>query len=282
VKEKFFSIHSILISLQIFISLNLFADSLSIDSLRAKNNSSVTQKVDTVYIPVPSDSLIINVKSREYPEQTWWDRNQSVIGSTIGAFLAALIAIYTVWRTFKNTKEIEANKNKSRRIEKEKTYCGLLFMIYGELHEHNKKNYILRKAIPIFTETVDKSEGIPYHDPFDNAKYGVTFIEACRIKILDFDFSNASLMTSISSYLHETQQLNHSLNLSPLIRVYEKYPPDVLIQKFHKSFEVVTKMIDILEKRREEIRIEILAEIKSFPHINVDELLQKHNIQQNK
>ncbi|TVL95534.1 MAG: hypothetical protein CV087_24255 [Candidatus Brocadia sp. WS118] len=268
--------------MQIFISLNLFADSLSIDSLRAKNNSSVTQKVDTVYIPVPSDSLIINVKSREYPEQTWWDRNQSVIGSTIGAFLAALIAIYTVWRTFKNTKEIEANKNKSRRIEKEKTYCGLLFMIYGELHEHNKKNYILRKAIPIFTETVDKSEGIPYHDPFDNAKYGVTFIEACRIKILDFDFSNASLMTSISSYLHETQQLNHSLNLSPLIRVYEKYPPDVLIQKFHKSFEVVTKMIDILEKRREEIRIEILAEIKSFPHINVDELLQKHNIQQNK
>jgi hypothetical protein len=271
---RFFNI----LILQFLLSLILNADTL-------ETNYQIKNKLDTVYVAVPSDSMIVNVKSRELlPEQTWWDKHQgnmtgNMIGALLGALFASLIAIYTVRKTYLNTKKIEEEKITYNKIQRENTYCGLLFMIVSELRGHDMNTTRLREEIELFTNLVENMKDIISEDPF--SKYDINFIETCRIKILDYAFFNTEIMSAISNYLNSLYDLNYYLNLERIrkVKIHFKDDDELFIEAFKECFEEVNLLINRLEEGRKEIEKEILLEINSFPHsdIDVDKLLKKLN-----
>lgn len=120
------------------------------------SKKSSISRIDTIIIPETTETSHFNLVSEESNQSlSWWKRNEAnligaIAGSFFGAVGAGLIALYSIKRTHKNNIEIEKSKLIEIRKEKDKIYCGLLFMIISEIHYQKIDTEKIEKLINEF------------------------------------------------------------------------------------------------------------------------------------
>jgi len=240
-------------------------------------------KIDTIYVPVPSDTMHFNIVSKESnPPLNWWEKNEaSLIGAIAGAFFGAisagLIALFSIKRTHKNNFEIEKSKFIEDRKEKEKKYCGLLFMIISEIYFQKKDTELIEKEIKEFIRVTKEQKTIITDKPFTS--YQSDMLVECRNRILEYDSFNTELVSTISLYINRINNCNSYLDLTRLIDLerFEKEGEFSIVEGTETYFSDMNEILENIKKARVELTKGLTLEIAKFPSsdINPDELLNK-------
>jgi len=257
-------------------TLLFFSITICVYSALAQDSSATS---DTNFISLPLDSLRFVVQSAEYsPGQNWWQKNvASLLGALLGTFGAGLIAYFSIKKTFKNSNIIEKNKFQVSRKEKEKKYCGLLFMIFSEFAAHDHDTPRLRNEIDDFLKLVEEHKKIIVDTPFTG--FEVEFIKECRSNILHFDSFDSEIMTLLSHYINLISRVNYYLDLRRIkeTSVYFSGKEEQFVEGVKEYFKEVNSLISALEEARKSLEESILNEINRFPHSDIDihELMQK-------
>ena len=232
--------------------------------------------IDTTFIPVPVDSMKFVISEVEWDgEQPWFIKNSgSILGSTIGALLGALgafiVAIFSINKSHTKTAE-HAQKSAERK------YCGTLFLMAGEIRNHEQKTKALRKVIKRFVNVTKQQQKILTDEPFNT--YEVGLLKTCLNRVMDYDDFNTILISDVSALINRTVNMNGYLSLGRLREFYESYSgnPSQLTDAIDAYFKSVHKELSGVQAIRERLIKELLEEINSKPtsFINVDEELKK-------
>lgn len=228
--------------------------------------ASLHYKVDTVYVPVPVDTMKFFVLSKEsVPKETWWQRNE---GTFLGSALAAIVAFLTV--LFTNYFSSQQTKRKSKEA-----YCALLAAIYSELMGHDNLSVTLKKELEELLSVVEQTGDI-LSSPF--TYFPLEFLNECRIKATEFQTTNVGLLSYISHYINVVSWFHKNLDFTQLGRMRAYFPNQADYPKaIINYFRIVFHHFEKLEKSRK-ILSELLEKeisLSSSGKINIVEEFNK-------
>jgi hypothetical protein len=202
------------------------------------------------------------------------DKYGSIIGALTGAFLAGIIAVYSVWKTNKNNLELERKKYNTQKEVEENKYCGLLFAVFSDLYAHKKISENLDSEIQEFLAYFETEPTIPTDNPF--SEFPVEFMKICRNKILDFYKYETTSFSILTHYLNCLDTLHDDLNLKRIrearINVTDK---DQVIAGMNLYFDQIKDTLDKLANLRSELIDKIPEIIKSYPQSEVEDLIEQ-------
>lgn len=264
----------IVISLFILITLCLSNTNLNKPSI---------SKTDTIYVPVLVDTIHFNIVSKDSNTIiSWLKRNEaSLIGAIIGAFLGAIgagfVAYYSIKRTHLNNIEIEKGRIIEIRKEKDKKYCGLLFMIISEIYFQKKDTELIEEEIERFIRVTKEQKRIITDNPF--TLYQLDMLNECRNRILDYDSFDTELVSTISLHINTINKCNSYLYLKPLIDL-ERFKVEGelnIVDDVESYFSEVKIILGNINKARIKLTMGLTLEIAKFPssNINPDDLMKK-------
>jgi len=240
-------------------------------------------RIDTIYVPVPVDTMHFNIISKNSaPSLSWWQKNEAgLIGAIIGAFLGAigagLVAYFSIKRTHNSNIEIERNRMIDVRKEKEKKYCGLLFMIISEIYFQKNETELIEKEINEFVRVTKEQKRIITDNPF--TLYQLDMLNECRNRILDYDSFDTELVSTISLYINSINKCNSYLYLKRLtdLERFDKEGEFSIVDGVESYFSAVNNILENIKKARVELTKGLTLEIAKFPssNINPEDLLKK-------
>lgn len=169
--------------------------------------------------------------------QKWY--NSLVFSTFVGSFLAAIIAIVSIYLTNRNFK-INNKEKESRK------YVTLLSGIKDEVINNEKITKLIKEEIDVYIETVKRTGKIVELAPFNEIK--LSFIKECRLNIVDNDNIRTDLINFISRYIDKSEAVNDALMLNKLFAVQQLAPKNLLLYKAFKIyFNSVLELVDDLD-----------------------------------
>jgi viroplasmin and RNaseH domain-containing protein len=197
-----------------------------------------------------------------------------LIAVFLGSFFAALIAVYSVWKTNKNNIELERKKYNTEKEIRENLYCGILFCIYKELQIHDNIFENLKSEIEQFLQYFREHINVPVDNPF--SEFPVDLMKVCRVKILDFDKFETETLSLISNYISLMDAVQNDLNLNRIRETHRRVSSkQVFIKGVEKYFEQINDTLEKLNGLRETIKKNIPEIIKSYPQSDVSSEISK-------
>lgn len=221
----------------------------------AQIDSSIIKSFNDTLIVKTKDSSFVKIIS--YPEMTWIERNEgAIVGSFIGALLAGIIAIISVYLTARSSKI----QRREREIE---IYCGLLYSIKIELLYHSKTHINLIEELEVIKHNSLLSNEIITDSPSRNIS--LIFLLEVRNKLIDTELFNTNILLLISAYINKCELINNDIKFERLIKISEKFKENVNFQESTKSyFDIVIKQIGDLQNSIPDIISYINSDLQSF------------------
>jgi hypothetical protein len=229
----------------VFFFINLFY--AQTDSIIAKEFN------DTLYNKTNSS---IPIKIISYPNTSWVERNEGIIGSFIGALLAGLVAIISV--------RLTARSIKKQRIEKEKEiYCGLLNAIKIELDYHHQIFPILIEGLQMIRDiSLKQGEIITSKAP---RNISLNFLLDIRRRLIDIELLNTNILKLISFYINKCEIVNMDMDFESLVKLNGKFKENFNFQASTKDFfDKEIEEVGNLQKSLSGINNSIDIELKTY------------------
>jgi len=195
-----------------------------------------------------------HIKIISYPDVTWYERNEgAIIGSFVGAFLAGIIALLSIYLT--------ARSNKRQRREREiEIYCGFLYSIKIELIYHSKNHNNLIEELRMIKHNSLLANEIITDSPSRNIS--IPFLRELRSKLIDTELFNTKILLTLSAYINKCDLVNSDIKLERLMKVSEKFKEQVNFAESTKSyFNIVIEETENLKKSIPEIIKQINADL---------------------
>lgn len=185
------------------------------DSNRIVTNSVLesTKSIDT-----------LNMEVVKTLPQNFCERNE---GTLIGALLAGLIAVFSVWFT---------NHCNIKRINKlnKKLYYGLLTILKSELEYQSEIINFLIEEIKVTGETVKNRNDLGLKKPF--RKIQTKFIDETRNKLLSIELKDTDLLKLLTAFINKCELLNADLNYEVIYIFYANAKENNKLEDFVKIF----------------------------------------------
>jgi hypothetical protein len=234
-------------------------------------------KRDTVFIPVPVDTMRFSVISREYlPEVGFLEKNE---GTLIGSFLAAIVAVISILATnyFHNKRDVKKEGN--ARIEKENLYAAVLISIHSILLSHDERTKRMKEELAVvLEESLGRSHIIIEKS---SITLSLDLLNQFLIKLLNYHKFNQILLNTVIAYIHRANNLNQNLDFTPAIKLQKTYIAGQVYDEAVKSyFNAIDKNINTLVDLRGKLKILISDEVKMFPQFKIVSESQVININQ--
>lgn len=213
----------------------------------------------------PTDSTALALDIVSFPENRLIERYQGFLGALVGASLAALVALYSIWRTNKNNLALEQNRRLDVARRQEDIYCGLLHEIAGELDAHAMIFRDLVRDLPLLrNNSLAVGKVIVSCPP---ARPSLSHIDVCRIKILEYDGFDTRLLHRISAYVNVCAYFNTNLDFTPLIQVQHQMNinQEEIMRAIKDTFQALEDHLATLQMERENLREAIVREVERFP-----------------
>lgn len=208
--------------------------------------------IDTIFVPVPTDTMQFNVISKEFiPKQTFMQKH---LGALLGSLGAGLVALFSVLATHKTAKKRE--KEKARIFHR-----NLLLAIYSELLSHEKLvDYLKGELNEAKRLALDKAQ-VLIESP--HTKIPVEFINQCRIRLLEYEDNSMDLINHIFQYQNSTHQLVSNLSFSNVISLKEHFKNDAQYREGIKAyFDRLFVHLTTLENGRNVLTQRLLQEVE--------------------
>lgn len=209
-------------------------------------------KIDTIFIPVPTDTMQFNVISKEFiPKQTFMQRH---LGTLLGSLGAGLVALFSVLATHKTAKKRE--KEKARIF-----YHNLVLAIYSELLSHEKLvDYLKGELSEAKRLALDKGQ-VVIESP--QTKIPMDFIKQCRIRLLEYEDNSMDLINHIFQYQNSTHQLVSNLSFRNVSNLKEHFTNEAQYREGIKAyFDRLFVHLTTLENGRNVLIEKLLQEVK--------------------
>lgn len=169
-----------------------------------------------------SNKICYVIKSNS--EENWFDKNQ---GTFLGALLAGLIAILSVYLTSK--------ANKRYRLEKDtEIYCGLLYSIKAELIYQNINHDNLSKEMEAIKHNSLIANEIITDSP--SRTISLNFLKDIRSKIISTEVFNTHILFYLSAYINKCELINSDIKFERLIKLNEKFKDKVDFPKTTQNY----------------------------------------------
>lgn len=174
----------------------------------------------------------------------WWEKNE---GAFLGAFLAGMVAIFTVLLTN------YLNKRENSKRENE-IYCGVLFAIKAELeYQYKSLPHLIEELKAILEKSIEAKEVIANKSSRD---ISVNFLVEIRSKILLLSNYNTIVFRDISAYINKCEIINSDLEFERLIILKEKIKIEPSFdESINNYFLKIIEDIEDIENIRKSIPI---------------------------
>jgi hypothetical protein len=232
---------------------------------------------DTIEINLKSlypsnDTLVVKLAEDikvTLPEEGFLQKYGILLGPFLGSLFAALIAIYSIWKTNKNNLELEQKKFDTQRQISENTYCGVLYSVYSELLAHDKIDENIHSEIDQFLDYFSDKLKIQVDNPF--SEFPLEFLKLSRSKILDFSKFETNNLSFLTHYINVLDSVQRDLNLSRIREVIKDETDDEsLINGLDAYFKQIRGTLEKLSILRKDLKNNIVEIIKSFPQSDVN------------
>lgn len=238
-----------------------------------------------------AEELSPNSILRNKNDISFFDKYQGLFGALIGALFGAagagLIALYSIKKTHQNSTElverqlsfqtdVRQSDENFKRINLEKLYCGLLYMIHRDLNSHEEYSKLLIKSINGYQEYILSKQALPAADPF--YKYQFDLLQEVVIDILKFDMYDTTIVGSMSPYLQKIKKINHDLDLTEVREMAKVDRRSDFFDGIKEYLDIVIEDISDINTASKDIRKLIKDEIGKFSHSDIvlpNELKQK-------
>lgn len=221
---------------------------------------------DTVFIPVPVDTVRFAVIAHEYsPERNFWQRNE---GTILGSSFAGIVAVISIIATNYFNRKREDKRAQSEKLKEENLYSAVLASIFSVLLSHDERTKRLKeellairdKSIPKKHLIVEKAQ----------VSLSLDLLNQFLIKLLNYEKFNQLLLDATIAYIHRATNLNETLDFSLVIKIKQEFHSDTdyteAVQEFFKS---INRNVETLDGHREKIKEMIVNEVKKFPQIKI-------------
>lgn len=192
-------------------------------------------------------------------EKSLLEKYQGLIGAFIGSLFAALIAIYSIYKTRKNQIFIENEKIKRNRYQSEKIYCGFLFSIHSILLNHQQAFEILTKELQAILETVKTIGKFTYDKPYTYLP--VDLLKDNLNNVLSYENYNSKNVALLTTYLNLVENLYNDLNFIPLVKLKTETKEDEykerVVYYFDKLFGRINTLKDLVARLLKDITDEL-------------------------
>lgn len=206
--------------------------------------------IDTLFVS-KNDTSVVKIIS--YPQSSWIEKNE---GTFLGAFLAGLIAILSVYLTTRSTK-------KSRLAKETEIYCGLLYAIKIELIYQSKNHDFLIQELEVIKHNSLIANEIITDSP--SRTITLNFLQDVRSKIISTELFNTRILLLLSAYMNKCELVNCDIKFERLIKLSEKFKDKVNFPESTKTyFDIIIKQVNDLKKAIPDIISYINADLKSF------------------
>lgn len=248
-------------SLYLVILINLPITTNDIFQTKTAAEAIVSQKqIDTLYIPVPTDTMRFSVVSKEFvPKQNWLQRNE---GALLGSFLAAIVAVFSVWLTNFFNNRLGTKKAEIVKLQRKDTYCNILSTVYSELISHGNLTRTLKQELNEILRVFEEAGEI-VASPITNIP--IDFLNACRIKLIEYQIYNVGLLSYISHYVNAISILQPELNILKL-RGFKSYfdNQDKYAQGVRNYFNELNSRLEKIEETWQRLNKLLEKEIGKF------------------
>lgn len=204
------------------------------------NDSTVVNILyDTIKVK-QNDSSFVKIIS--VPKSTWIYRNE---GAILGAFLASLVAIITVYLTHRS--------NRKLRIEKEKKiYYGLLFSLKIEFNSQTTNvQSLLQELLVIKNNSISANEIISIQPP---RNLSLSFLKEVRNKFLNSEIFTTNILFLVSKFINKSQLINSNIKFERLLNISEIFKESIDYKKvISVYFDAVIMDVEELQKSIPEI-----------------------------
>lgn len=142
---------------------------------------------------------------------SWWTENSSsIVGPLLGSFLAALVALISIYFTNRNNIRLQNNLIQRKQAHNEDVYCGYLFAIFHEINWH--QNLLLRLRNELVIIRNQALADLRFNIPVAHELFRIEYINSYRINTLKFERFDTDLLALISTYLNLIMTINSNLH----------------------------------------------------------------------
>ncbi|MDR3610493.1 MAG: hypothetical protein P4L27_08025 [Ignavibacteriaceae bacterium] len=238
--------------MKIFISLLFMASPIfsqdSISSLPSSKN------IDTVVIANEGTHKILVTN-----EKTFIEEYGSITGAFIGALLAALIAVYSVWKTNKNQRKIEKDiLSRSKELNKN-LYRGFLIIIHSILMGHSGFIESIDDEMKAMLADFKLKNRIAYYKPY--SAIPIDLLKKLLIKFVNYENFNINIVIELSIYILYIDNFYNEIDLSNIGKLQkESNYSDMVGGYFNNLFQ----HIDMLYRKNASIQQALYNEINNL------------------
>ncbi|MDR8394580.1 hypothetical protein NC796_25770 [Aliifodinibius sp. S!AR15-10] len=169
-----------------------------------------------------------------YSIADFFSRNEGqIIGSSLGAFFAALVAFYSARKTHLFAKQREKKKLEREEEQKINQYCSLLHSVIVELNWHTEINPMIISQVEGIREKSKNAGRMIIDEPTTFIK--TDYLRKLRDQFYDFDFSNLVIATHLQLYINRAEIINRSLELSIIDETAKRFDEP---EKFRKAVDL--------------------------------------------
>lgn len=203
---------------------------------------------------------------------------QGLIGAIVGALGAALIALYSIKKTHRNSMLLQGNirenqvndqikQEQNNNVHNEKLYCGLLYIVHNELMSHESYSSLLIQSIRGYQDYIISNQELPTSDPF--YKYPFDLLQEVVIDILEFDMFNTTIIGNMSPYIQKIKKINHDLNLTQFRKMGESDKTSLFFKGIKEYLDIVIEDISDTDIASKDLRNQMKLEIDKFSHSEI-------------
>ncbi|HAH51474.1 MAG TPA: hypothetical protein DCL80_09500 [Balneola sp.] len=196
-------------------------------------------------------------------------RNEGeLVGSFLGAFLAALVAYYSARKG--HLYSVQRNKEEldRKRIEQENKYCSLLHSIIVELSWHKDINSMVLSQVEGIREKSKVAGKMIIDEPTTFIK--IDFLRKLRDTFPEFEFSNHVIPTHLQLYINKAEIINRSLKLNVIDETVKRFDePENFAKAVDLYFNQLVKDFQTLEEALSLNLKFSLEEVNKYPNAEV-------------
>ncbi|OGU34486.1 MAG: hypothetical protein A2068_12050 [Ignavibacteria bacterium GWB2_35_6b] len=228
----------IILILVIFCGI-LAQDSSETNSVFPHNNENVINR-DNSYKIIIADEI------------SFWEKYQSLIGALVGSLFAALIAIWSIYRTHNNQINIENEKIRISRSHAENVYHGFIFSVHTILINHEHFLNSLTEELRNILANAKKTGKLAYDRPY--TYLAVDLLKNNLNKILAYESYDAKNVQLLVTYLNHVENLYNDLNFIPLIKLRDDTKKeDEYLNRLEYYFDNLVERVNILKEMVKEL-----------------------------
>ena len=198
------------------------------------------------------------------------ERYQTLIGAFLGSLLAAIIALFSIWRTYKNQKKLNDEVHEKQiQLEIQKLtytesrnkdhYRGILITIRSILISHKYVIDELKKELSSLIDDFKNHGRLAYEKP--HTFIPIDLLKKLLIKLIEYEDYNIRILFSLSGYIISVDNLYNDLDFQSIVRLKNEFKFHEMVENY---FERLNGRLSTLNVKSGEIENWIEKEINSL------------------